>query len=78
MKAPAWSTEESAELYGIREWGHDYFDISKQGEVVVNLKDGKKTKPVSLASDREQRPARARHAAAAADPFRRSAALAHR
>lgn len=50
MKAPSWSIEESAELYGIREWGHDYFDISKHGEVVVNLKDGKKTKPVSLAS----------------------------
>ncbi len=50
MKASSWSTDDSAELYGIREWGHDYFDISKQGEVVVNLKDGKKTKPVSLAS----------------------------
>ncbi|MFO1483065.1 MAG: biosynthetic arginine decarboxylase [Verrucomicrobiaceae bacterium] len=50
MKAPSWSIEESADLYGIREWGHSYFDISKQGEVVVNLKDGKKTKSVSLAS----------------------------
>lgn len=44
-----WSIEESAEVYGIREWGHGYFDISSKGEVVVNLKDGKKTKPVSLA-----------------------------
>ena len=44
-----WSVEESAEVYGIREWGHGYFDISSKGEVVVNLKDGKKTKPVSLA-----------------------------
>ncbi|MCB1277626.1 biosynthetic arginine decarboxylase [Prosthecobacter sp.] len=50
MKSPSWSIDDSAELYGIREWGHDYFDISKAGEVVVNLKDGKKTKPVSLAS----------------------------
>jgi len=50
MKAPAWSTDDSAELYGIREWGHDYFDISRSGEVVVNLKDGTKTKSVSLAS----------------------------
>ncbi len=50
MKAPAWSIEESADLYGIREWGHEYFDISKAGEVVVNLKDGTKKKPVSLAS----------------------------
>lgn len=48
-KAPAWSIEDSANLYGIREWGHDYFDISSKGEVVVNLKDGKKTKPVSIA-----------------------------
>jgi len=50
MKAPAWSTDDSADLYGIREWGHEYFDVSKSGEVVVNLKDGTKTKPVSLAS----------------------------
>jgi arginine decarboxylase len=50
MKAPAWSTDDSADLYGIREWGHEYFDVSRSGEVVVNLKDGTKTKPVSLAS----------------------------
>jgi arginine decarboxylase len=48
-KQSAWSAEESAELYGIREWGHSYFDVSSKGEVVVNLRDGKKTKPVSLA-----------------------------
>lgn len=48
-KTPPWSIEQSAELYGIREWGHGYFDISAKGEVVVNLKDGKKTKSVSLA-----------------------------
>ena len=50
MKAPAWSTEQSADLYGIREWGHGYFDISRQGDVVVNLKDKAKSKAVSLAS----------------------------
>lgn len=48
-KAPAWSIDESANLYGIREWGHGYFDVSPKGEVVVNLKDGSKTKPISLA-----------------------------
>lgn len=48
-KAPVWSADDSAQLYGIREWGHGYFDISARGEVVVNLKDGKKTKPVSIA-----------------------------
>jgi arginine decarboxylase len=47
-KTPTWSIDESANLYGIREWGHGYFDISAKGEVVVNLKDGSKTKPVSL------------------------------
>ncbi len=49
-KSTPWSIDDSAELYGINEWGHGYFDIARSGEVVVNLKDGKKTKPVSLAS----------------------------
>jgi arginine decarboxylase len=48
-KQPAWTAEDSANLYGIREWGHGYFDISAKGEVAVNLKDGSKTKPVSIA-----------------------------
>jgi arginine decarboxylase len=48
-KTPTWTIKDSAELYGIEEWGHGYFDVSGKGEVVVNLKDGKKTKPVSLA-----------------------------
>lgn len=47
-KTTPWSVNDSADLYGIREWGHGYFDISGKGEVIVNLKDGKKTKPVSL------------------------------
>ncbi len=48
-KHTTWSIHDSADLYGIREWGHGYFDISAKGEVAVNLKDGKKTKPVSIA-----------------------------
>ena len=32
-----WTSEESAELYGIRNWGAGYFDISSKGRVVVNL-----------------------------------------
>ncbi len=48
-QAPAWGIDDSAAMYGIREWGHGYFDISSKGEVTVNLKDGKATKPVSLA-----------------------------
>ncbi len=48
-KAPVWTIDDSANTYGIRDWGNGYFDISAKGEVVVNLKDGNKTKPVSLA-----------------------------
>ncbi len=46
-KDSAWTVEDSAEVYGIRDWGNGYFDISSKGEVMVNLRDGKKTKPVS-------------------------------
>ncbi|MDD4869080.1 MAG: biosynthetic arginine decarboxylase [Kiritimatiellae bacterium] len=31
-----WTSEDSAELYGIWNWGAGYFDISKKGTVVVN------------------------------------------
>ncbi len=48
-KAPVWTIDDSANTYGIRDWGNGYFDISAKGEVVVNLKEGTKTKPVSLA-----------------------------
>ena len=48
-KTPAWTVDDSANMYGIRDWGNGYFDVSPKGEVVVNLKDGNKTKPVSLA-----------------------------
>lgn len=47
-KTPDWTLEDSAKTYGIRDWGNDYFDISSKGEVVVKLRDGKKTKAVSL------------------------------
>ncbi len=30
-----WSSEDSADLYGIRNWGAGYFDVSEQGDVVV-------------------------------------------
>jgi len=30
-----WTVDDSAELYGIRNWGAGYFDINDQGEVVV-------------------------------------------
>ncbi len=32
-----WSPEASAELYGIREWGADYFDVTADGQVCVSV-----------------------------------------
>lgn len=48
-KLDRWTTEEARELYGINAWGRDYFDISETGEAQVYLRDGDKTRPVSLA-----------------------------
>ena len=48
-KAPkAWSTDKSAELYGIENWGHGFFGINKAGEVTVNLTDEDASADVSL------------------------------
>ena len=33
----AWSPEDSALLYGIRDWGAGFFDLNAQGEVVVKV-----------------------------------------
>ncbi len=30
-----WDVEDSAELYGIRNWGANYFDINQDGEVII-------------------------------------------
>ncbi|NIQ94696.1 MAG: hypothetical protein GWN87_11135, partial [Desulfuromonadales bacterium] len=30
-----WTVEQSAALYGIRDWGAGYFDLNEQGEVTV-------------------------------------------
>jgi arginine decarboxylase len=32
----AWSTEQSADIYGINNWGADYFSVSDSGEVIVH------------------------------------------
>ena len=37
-----WSAQHSARLYGVRDWGSDYFDVSEQGDAVVSLKFGDK------------------------------------
>ncbi|MEH6628270.1 MAG: biosynthetic arginine decarboxylase [Motiliproteus sp.] len=34
----SWTPELAAQLYGVREWGNGYFDISEQGEVTVRAK----------------------------------------
>lgn len=37
MNKPVWTNHDSAECYGIREWGADYFDVDDKGNVVVTL-----------------------------------------
>jgi len=32
----AWSTQQSAEIYGIKNWGADYFSVSDSGEAIVH------------------------------------------
>ena len=45
-----WTTDDARELYGIRNWGMGYFDISEQGEVIVRPKGKGSEKSVSLMS----------------------------
>ncbi len=35
----SWTVDAARELYSIRQWGEEYFDINEEGEVVVNLTD---------------------------------------
>ena len=35
--APHWTPADSAELYGIRNWGAGYFDLAEDGAVTVNV-----------------------------------------
>ncbi len=43
-----WTTQDGAELYGVRDWSAGYFGISKAGEVVVHPRAGENTVAVSL------------------------------
>jgi arginine decarboxylase len=43
-----WSAAQSAELYGIDDWGHGYFHVSRQGDVTVRLEDSEDSLDVSL------------------------------
>jgi len=46
----AWTCADSAELYGIQNWGNGLFGISGDGEVVAKLTKGGKSVDCSLAS----------------------------
>lgn len=41
-----WSAEDSADLYGIGNWGGDFFSISEQGNVVVRAQPGRPEVPI--------------------------------
>lgn len=43
-----WTAENSAELYGIRNWGQGYFDVTPGGEVVVRPNGPKNPTEISL------------------------------
>ncbi len=45
-----WSAAASAELYGVREWGADYFDVNADGELSVVVPFGEKKVSVPLMS----------------------------
>ena len=45
-----WSVNDSANLYGIKDWGAGYFDLSPKGELVVRVPFANKTVDVSLMS----------------------------
>ncbi len=44
----AWSTDKSAELYGVDTWGHGFFGVNKSGHVTVRLEDDEAQAEVSL------------------------------
>ena len=45
-----WTCADAAELYGVREWGNGYFDVSAAGEVCVDLHNPKTGGQHSLVS----------------------------
>lgn len=46
--AKSWTVDDSADLYSIREWGEQYFDIADNGEVHVTLGKKPSDKSVSI------------------------------
>lgn len=43
-----WTIDDARELFGIRRWGDEYFDLNEEGDVVVNLPDNGSSRAVSL------------------------------
>lgn len=44
----SWSIAHSLELYGVRDWGEGYFDISETGELVARLPFGTRDSQIAL------------------------------
>ena len=42
-----WSVQQARELYNITQWSDDFFDIDREGNVVVYL-NGRDKAPISL------------------------------
>src|SRR5262245_24856432 len=45
--SPRNATEETAELYGVRNWGSEFFDVNRDGELVLTF-EGTRGTPVAL------------------------------
>ncbi|MBN1670443.1 MAG: biosynthetic arginine decarboxylase [Kiritimatiellae bacterium] len=43
-----WTCDDAAELYGVRNWGFNHFDISPQGDAIVNLPGKEKMVSIRL------------------------------
>ncbi|MEA2108137.1 MAG: biosynthetic arginine decarboxylase [Pseudomonadota bacterium] len=43
-----WTIENSVDLYGIRNWGGGYFDISAKGEIIIKSKGSEPANAISL------------------------------
>lgn len=43
-----WTAEKSKDLYGVRNWGTDYFDVSEKGDVVLRPHGPRKPVEISL------------------------------
>lgn len=47
-KKPSWTPEDSADLYSVDQWAHDFFSVDEHGHVTVKLDDGENKRNVSL------------------------------